>query len=56
MAHIDEAFAKAVQEEISSLLEQAIDKMKTSSEDVSLVLVGGGGIIVPERFGVFPQL
>ncbi|MEY2373745.1 hydantoinase/oxoprolinase N-terminal domain-containing protein [Lysinibacillus capsici] len=49
VAHIDEAFAKAVQEEISSLLEQAIDKMKTSSEDVSLVLVGGGGIIVPEN-------
>ncbi len=49
VAHIDEAFAKAVQQEISSLLEQAIDKMKTSSEDVSLVLVGGGGIIVPEQ-------
>ena len=49
VAHIDEAFAKAVQEEISSLLEQAIDKMKTSSEDVSLVLVGGGSIIVPKK-------
>ncbi|MEA0555377.1 hydantoinase/oxoprolinase family protein [Lysinibacillus irui] len=48
VAHIDEAFAKAVQEEISLLLEQAIDKMKTSSEDVSLVLVGGGSIIVPD--------
>ena len=49
VAHIDEAFAKAVQKEISLLLEQAIDKMKTSSEDVSLVLVGGGSIIVPEK-------
>ncbi|WP_431811130.1 hydantoinase/oxoprolinase N-terminal domain-containing protein [Lysinibacillus sp. FW12] len=48
VAHIDEAFAKAVQEEISLLLEQAIDKMKTSSEDVSLILVGGGSIIVPD--------
>ncbi|GLC90587.1 hydantoinase/oxoprolinase family protein [Lysinibacillus piscis] len=48
VAHIDEAFAKAVQEKISLMLEQAIDKMKTSSEDVQLVLVGGGGIIVPE--------
>lgn len=48
VAHIDEAFAQAVQEEISLLLEQAIDKMKTSSEDVSLVLVGGGSIIVPD--------
>ncbi len=49
MAHIDEAFAKDVQKEIAALLEQAIDKMKTSSEDVSLVLVGGGAVIVPEK-------
>ncbi|MFB7303425.1 hydantoinase/oxoprolinase N-terminal domain-containing protein [Heyndrickxia sporothermodurans] len=48
VAHIDKEFAKAVQLEISFLLEQAIDKMKTSSEDVELVLVGGGSIIVPE--------
>ncbi|MFJ7406260.1 MULTISPECIES: hydantoinase/oxoprolinase N-terminal domain-containing protein [unclassified Lysinibacillus] len=46
--HLDEAFAKDVQKEMASLLEQAIDKMKTSSEDVQLVLVGGGSIIVPE--------
>ncbi|MFJ7183029.1 hydantoinase/oxoprolinase N-terminal domain-containing protein [Lysinibacillus xylanilyticus] len=46
--HIDEAFAKEVQSEISALIEQAIDKMKTSSEDVQLVLVGGGSIIVPD--------
>ncbi|NYV67395.1 hydantoinase/oxoprolinase family protein [Bacillus sp. Gen3] len=48
VAHIDEAFAKDVLIEISSLIEQAIDKMKTSSEDVQLVIVGGGSIIVPD--------
>ncbi|MGE7915047.1 hydantoinase/oxoprolinase N-terminal domain-containing protein [Lysinibacillus xylanilyticus] len=48
VAHIDEEFAKDVQVEISYLIEQAIDKMKTSSEDVQLVLVGGGSIIVPD--------
>lgn len=46
--HIDVEFAKDVQLEISSMIEQAIDKMKTSSEDVQLVLVGGGSIIVPD--------
>ncbi|GHH99676.1 hydantoinase/oxoprolinase N-terminal domain-containing protein [Neobacillus kokaensis] len=46
--HIDEEFAKDVQLKISSLIEQAIDKMKTSSEDVQLVLVGGGSIIIPD--------
>ncbi|MFP3916867.1 hydantoinase/oxoprolinase family protein [Lysinibacillus telephonicus] len=48
VAHIEEDFAREVLVEISSLLEQAIDKMKTSSEDVQLVLVGGGSIIVPD--------
>ncbi|MFB7159138.1 hydantoinase/oxoprolinase N-terminal domain-containing protein [Lysinibacillus sp. NPDC056232] len=48
VTHIDEEFAKEAQLEISSLIEQAIDKMKTSSEDVQLVLVGGGSIIVPD--------
>ncbi|KOS64266.1 hydantoinase/oxoprolinase family protein [Lysinibacillus agricola] len=48
VAHIDEEFAKEAQLEISSLIEQAIDKMKISSEDVQLVLVGGGTIIVPD--------
>ncbi|MBL4953490.1 hydantoinase/oxoprolinase family protein [Neobacillus sp. YIM B02564] len=47
VAHIDEEFAQKVQVEICSIIEQAIEKMKTSSEDVSLVLVGGGSIIVP---------
>lgn len=49
VAHIDEKFAKDVLFEISSLIEQAIDKMKTSSEDVQLVLVGGGSIIIPDK-------
>ncbi|MFZ7947061.1 hydantoinase/oxoprolinase N-terminal domain-containing protein [Neobacillus sp. 19] len=48
VVHIDEEFAKEVQLEISILIEQAIDKMKTSSEDVQLVIVGGGSIIVPD--------
>lgn len=48
VAHIDEVFAKEAQLEISFLIEQAIDKMKTSSEDIQLVLVGGGSVIVPE--------
>lgn len=48
VAHIDESFAKAVQAEISVIIEQAIDKMKTSSEDVQVVLVGGGSIIIPD--------
>lgn len=48
VAHLDEGFAKQVQAEIASIVEQAIDKMKTSSGDVELVLVGGGSVVIPD--------
>ncbi|MEC0240131.1 hydantoinase/oxoprolinase family protein [Paenibacillus dokdonensis] len=48
VAHLDEGFAKSVEAEISSIIEQAIDKMKTSSGDVELVLVGGGSVVIPD--------
>lgn len=48
VAHLDEDFAKNVQAEIATIIEQAIDKMKTSSGDVELVLVGGGSIVIPD--------
>lgn len=49
VSHIDEDFAKQVQAEIASIIEKAIDKMKTSSEDVQIVLVGGGSVIIPDE-------
>lgn len=48
VAHLDEDFAKKVQSEIAAIIEQAIDKMKTSSGDVELVLVGGGSVVIPD--------
>ncbi|WP_433617142.1 hydantoinase/oxoprolinase family protein [Paenibacillus cellulositrophicus] len=48
VAHLDEDFAKNVQAEIAAIIEQAIDKMKTSSGDVELVLVGGGSVVIPD--------
>ncbi|MGG3507722.1 hydantoinase/oxoprolinase family protein [Paenibacillus lautus] len=48
VAHLDEDFAKNVQAEIATIIEQAIDKMKTSSGDVELVLVGGGSVVIPD--------
>ncbi|MCT1400999.1 hydantoinase/oxoprolinase family protein [Paenibacillus sp. p3-SID867] len=48
VAHLDEDFAKKVQAEIATIIEQAIDKMKTSSGDVELVLVGGGSVVIPD--------
>ena len=34
---------------IKQMTEEAIDKMKTSSGDVDLILVGGGAIIIPQE-------
>ncbi|MDG6996096.1 MAG: hydantoinase/oxoprolinase family protein [Nitrososphaerota archaeon] len=36
------------QEKIMEIVEEAIDKIKVSSQPVKVVLVGGGGIIIPE--------
>lgn len=47
VAHLDEGFAKKAMEAIRTLCEDAIDAMKVSSEDVDVILVGGGSIILP---------
>jgi len=47
VAQIDLAFAKRAAAKIKFMLENAIDQMKTSRDEVDLVLVGGGEIIAP---------
>lgn len=34
---------------IVQLVEEAIDRIKTSAEDVPVVLVGGGSVLLPDR-------
>lgn len=47
---LDNHFVEMAFEKMVQMLEVAIDKMKTSSEDVNLILVGGGSIIAPNKF------
>ena len=47
VAHLDEAFAKKALGAIRALCEDSIDAMKVSSEDVDVILVGGGSIVLP---------
>lgn len=49
VAHIDEVFAKRAYAKIAVMTEEAIDKMKTSNNDATVVLVGGGSIIIPRQ-------
>jgi len=49
VAHIDTAFAEKAYAKIGAMTEEAIDRMKTSAGDVTLILVGGGSVIVPQE-------
>jgi len=40
-------FAQKAEQEIKKMVEIAIDSMKTDPEDVEVILVGGGSIVVP---------
>ena len=48
VAGIDEEFAKKAMAAIRALCEDSIDAMKVSSENVDVILVGGGSIVLPE--------
>ena len=49
VAHIPREFAVKAMEEIKSMAEDAIDAMKVSGDDVDVILVGGGSVILPEK-------
>ncbi|MGM0238072.1 hydantoinase/oxoprolinase N-terminal domain-containing protein [Enterococcus sp. AZ103] len=49
VANIPKEFAEKAYEEIRTMVEEAIDKMKTTSGDVDVILVGGGSIIIPQE-------
>ena len=48
VAGIDEAFAQKALAAIRAMCEDSIDAMKVSSENVDVILVGGGSIVLPE--------
>ena len=47
--HIDEDLARRAMSTIRELVEESIDVMKVSSDDLDVILVGGGSIILPEK-------
>ncbi|WCK52615.1 hydantoinase/oxoprolinase family protein [Aneurinibacillus sp. Ricciae_BoGa-3] len=49
VAHLDKGLLKKVYTKIIQMVEEAIDKMKTSAEPVPVILVGGGSILLPDQ-------
>ena len=49
VAHIDKTLAEKAMRKIVEMVEDHVDTMKTSSEEVDAVLVGGGSILLPDR-------
>ncbi|WP_319517475.1 hydantoinase/oxoprolinase family protein [uncultured Martelella sp.] len=47
--HLDQAFVSDMLARIARMVEDGIDRMKTSSEGVKLIAVGGGAFLIPEK-------
>jgi N-methylhydantoinase A/oxoprolinase/acetone carboxylase beta subunit len=47
--HLDSTFVGQALDEMQSMVEVAVDRMKTSAEPVPLILVGGGTILVSRQ-------
>ncbi len=45
--HLDQALLESIYAEMTSMVELAVDRMKTSAGPVPVILVGGGSILVP---------
>lgn len=49
VAHLSEDFARKAMAAITALVEDAVDAMKVSADDVDVILVGGGSIVLPAQ-------
>jgi N-methylhydantoinase A/oxoprolinase/acetone carboxylase beta subunit len=49
VAHLDKSLLEKIYQKIVEMVEEAIDKMKTSAAPVPVILVGGGSILLPEE-------
>jgi N-methylhydantoinase A/oxoprolinase/acetone carboxylase beta subunit len=55
-APIDKAFAGKALSRIVEMVEESLDRIKTSGEDIDVILVGGGSILLPEKIAGVKKL
>lgn len=53
VSHIEKSFAIAVIDRIAERVSEAVDRMRTSSEPIPVVAVGGGSILLPDELPIF---
>lgn len=53
VAHLDPAFVTRVLDRIAERISEAVDRMRTSSEPIEVVAVGGGSILLSDRIPLF---
>ncbi|MDR2305396.1 MAG: hydantoinase/oxoprolinase family protein [Treponema sp.] len=56
VAHIDKDLAVKAQRRIVEMIEENLDSIKTSGEDIDVILVGGGSILLPEKISGVKKL
>ncbi|MEC5423153.1 hydantoinase/oxoprolinase family protein [Virgibacillus sp. C22-A2] len=49
VAHLDKDLLESVYAKMVSMVEEALDKMKTSADPIPVILVGGGSILLPDK-------
>lgn len=54
--HIERSFALAVIDRIAERVAEAVDRMRTSSEPIPVVAVGGGSILLPDVLPIFGEV
>ncbi|MBB6262011.1 N-methylhydantoinase A/oxoprolinase/acetone carboxylase beta subunit [Paenochrobactrum gallinarii] len=47
--HLDQSFVQTTLKRINSMVEDNVDRMKTSAENVNVIAVGGGAFLIPEK-------
>ncbi|MFB4168352.1 hydantoinase/oxoprolinase N-terminal domain-containing protein [Virgibacillus sp. JSM 102003] len=48
VTHLNKSLLENIYQEMVSMVEEALDKMKTSADPIPVILVGGGSILLPD--------
>ncbi|MGO1320820.1 MAG: hydantoinase/oxoprolinase N-terminal domain-containing protein [Galactobacter sp.] len=56
VAHLDPELVQTVLTRISERVAEAVDRMRTSSDALPVVAVGGGSILLPDELPMFPEV